>query len=169
MGEMSSRRAPLHRLIERVKYLEPEPRLACVDAITERAQARLPNDLMMRSDQVRGLRAAGMQIGAHTASHPILATLTPAAAADEIARSRAVLEKLLGERVGMFAYPNGKPGVDYLPDVHPALVRELGFDAAVSTRWGAARRSDDIFQIPRFTPWDRSRGRFGLRLVRQLL
>ena len=169
MGEMSSRRAPLHRLIERVKYLEPEPRLACVRAIAERAQARLPDDLMMSSDQVRGLRAAGMQVGAHTASHPILATLSPTAAADEIARSRAVLEDLLGERVGLFAYPNGKPGVDYLPDVHPGLVRELGFDAAVSTRWGAARRSDDIFQIPRFTPWDRSRSRFGLRLVRQLL
>ena len=69
---------------------------------------------------------------------------------------------------GLFAYPNGKPGTDYLTDVHPALVRELGFDAAVSTRWAAARRGEDLFQIPRFTPWDRSRLKFGLRLLRNL-
>jgi peptidoglycan/xylan/chitin deacetylase (PgdA/CDA1 family) len=109
-----------------------------------------------------------MQIGAHTVSHPILAKLDNRQAADEIARSRDGLQALLGERVSLFAYPNGKPGTDYLPHVHPGIVRELGFDAAVSTRWAAARRGDDVFQIPRFTPWDRSRGRFGLRLVRNL-
>lgn len=166
---LADRRALLHMLIPRVKYLEPEPRLACVQAIAERAAATLPDDLMMSSAQVRALHAAGMQIGAHTVSHPILATLSRDAAADEIARSRDVLQALLGSRVGLFAYPNGKPGTDYLPDVHPALVRELGFDAAVSTRWAAAREGDDVFQIPRFTPWDRGRSKFGLRLVSQLL
>jgi len=115
------------------------------------------------------LRAAGMQIGAHTVSHPILATLSPQQAADEMARSRDVLQALLGERIGLFAYPNGRPGTDYLPDVHPGLVRELGFDAAVSTRWAAARHGEDVFQIPRFTPWDKRRSKFLLRLARNLL
>ena len=101
-------------------------------------------------------------------SHPILAKLSTREATDEIERSRDVLEALLGEKVGLFAYPNGKPGTDYLPDVHPAIVRELGFEAAVSTRWAAARRGDDIFQIPRFTPWDRGQLKFGLRLLRNL-
>jgi peptidoglycan/xylan/chitin deacetylase (PgdA/CDA1 family) len=109
-----------------------------------------------------------MQIGAHTVSHPILAKLDARHAADEIGRSRDVLQTLLGERVSLFAYPNGKPGTDYLPAVHPAIVRELGFDAAVSTRWAAARRTDDVFQIPRFTPWDRDRLKFGARLARNL-
>lgn len=167
--EPPARRAPLLRLIERVKYLQPEPRLACVQTIAERAEARLPDDLMMSSAQVKGLYDAGMQVGAHTVSHPILATLTPAAAADEIDRSRAVLQGILGDKVGLFAYPNGKPGTDYLPDVHPGIVRELGFDAAVSTRWAAAQRSDDVFQIPRFTPWDRGSLKFGLRLARNLM
>lgn len=166
LGDTAGRRAALGKLIERVKYLPPEPRQACVDAIASRADIRPPDDLMMSSGQVRALRGAGMQIGAHTVSHPILAKLDERQAADEIGRSRDVLQALLGEKVGLFAYPNGKPGTDYLPDVHPALVRELGFDAAVSTRWAAARIGDDAFQIPRFTPWDRGRTRFGLRLLR---
>jgi len=169
LGEDANRRAALGRLIERVKYLAPEPRQACVDAIAARAEVCPPDDLMMSSEQVRALHRAGMQIGAHTVSHPILATLDPQTAADEIGRSRDALQALLGHKVGLFAYPNGRPGADYLPDVHPAMVRELGFEAAVSTRWAAARRSDDVFQIPRFTPWDRGRLKFGLRLAGQLL
>jgi peptidoglycan/xylan/chitin deacetylase (PgdA/CDA1 family) len=168
LGDTAGRRAALGRLIERVKYMPPGPRQACVDEIAARAEVKPPDDLMMSSEQVRGLRRAGMQIGAHTVSHPILAKLDARQAADEIGRSRDVLQTLLGEKVGLFAYPNGKPGTDYLPEVHPALVRELGFDAAVSTRWAAARRGDDLFQIPRFTPWDRGRSRFGLRLLRNL-
>jgi peptidoglycan/xylan/chitin deacetylase (PgdA/CDA1 family) len=168
LGDMAQRRDRLGGLIQRVKYLAPEPRLACVDEIARRAEVQPPDDLMMSSAQVRALCQAGMQVGAHTVSHPILATLTPQAAADEIVRSRDVLQAILGERVGLFAYPNGKPGVDYLPDVHPQLVRDIGFDAAVSTRWAAARADTDPFQIPRFTPWDRDRTRFGLRLARNL-
>jgi peptidoglycan/xylan/chitin deacetylase (PgdA/CDA1 family) len=168
LGDDAGRRAALGRLIERIKYLPPEPRLACVDEIASRAEVAPPDDLMMSSEQVRALRRTGMQIGAHTVNHPILAKLDAQQAADEIGRSRDVLQQLLGEKVGLFAYPNGRPGTDYRPEVHPALVRELGFDAAVSTRWAAARRGDDVFQIPRFTPWDRDRLKFGLRLARNL-
>ncbi len=169
LGDTAGRRAALGKLIERVKYLPPEPRLACVNAIAQRAEVTPPNALMMSSEQVRGLHRAGMQIGAHTVSHPILAKLDAQQAGDEIGRSRDVLQDLLGDKVGLFAYPNGKPGTDYLPEVHPAIVRELGFDAAVSTRWAAATRSDDVFQIPRFTPWDRGRLKFGMRLMNNLV
>jgi peptidoglycan/xylan/chitin deacetylase (PgdA/CDA1 family) len=163
------RRAALQALIPLCKYLPPEPRLALVNAIAARADAVLPADLMMSSAQLRALRAAGMQIGAHTASHPILASLSANEAADEMARGKARLEQILGEPVTMFAYPNGKPHVDYLPQRDPGLVRELGFGSAVSTSWGAARRGRcDPFQIPRFTPWDRGRQMFGLRLLRNL-
>ncbi|MBL8276150.1 MAG: polysaccharide deacetylase family protein [Pelomonas sp.] len=168
LGDDASRRTVLHGLIDRVKYLPPGPRLACVNALAARAEVVPPDDLMMTGAQVRALRQAGMQIGAHTVNHPILAKLDAREAADEIGRSRDVLQGLLGEKVGLFAYPNGKPGTDYLPEVHPGIVRELGFDAAVSTRWAAARRGEDVFQIPRFTPWDRQRTKFGLRLLRNL-
>jgi peptidoglycan/xylan/chitin deacetylase (PgdA/CDA1 family) len=108
-----------------------------------------------------------MQIGAHTVSHPILARLTDEQAREEIGNSKRFLEQLLGERITVFAYPNGKPGEDYLPQ-SVEVVRSLGFDAAVSTQWGGSRLGDDPLQIKRFTPWDKTRVRFGLRLLRNL-
>jgi peptidoglycan/xylan/chitin deacetylase (PgdA/CDA1 family) len=167
LHEVASRSAAIHKLLEAIKYLPGDRRLQCVGEIAERSRSALPVDLMMRSDHVRGLRRAGMQIGAHTVSHPILAKLTRDAAREEIAASKQALESLLGESVELFAYPNGKPGVDYT-DESVDVVRGLGFSSAVSTAWGAARRSSDVFQIPRFTPWDRSRWRFGARMARNL-
>ena len=104
-----------------------------------------------------------MQIGAHTSTHPILANVADDDARREIADSRTVLEAILRDRVGLFAYPNGKRGDDYLPR-HVAMVRELGFDAAVSTHPGVATVATDPMELPRFTPWDRGRMAFGVRL-----
>lgn len=114
------------------------------------------------------MRQAGMQIGAHTVSHPILTKTTQEQAQQEILGSKARLEEILGERIGLFAYPNGKPAEDYSPD-NVALVRSLDFDAAVSTAWGTTRQGDDIFQIRRFSPWDTTKTRFGFRLLGNLL
>jgi peptidoglycan/xylan/chitin deacetylase (PgdA/CDA1 family) len=161
------RRAVANALIGRVKYLEPMQRQAVVQQVAERAGADLPRDLMMTSQKVVCLRKQGMVVGAHTASHPILARLPRDEARGEIQRGRDRLESLLQERVALFAYPNGKPGADYVDD-SVALVREAGFDAAFSTAWGAAGPASDVYQLPRFTPWDRSRIRFGLRLLHNL-
>jgi hypothetical protein len=94
--------------------------------------------------------------------------LDDAAARSEIGRSREELQGWLKEPVTLFAYPNGKPGEDY-GERDAAMVKALGFSAAVSTRWGAARRGSNPFELPRFTPWDATRMRFGLRLARNLL
>lgn len=167
MRGVDQRREAIELVIGRVKHRHPIERLAMVNALADLSGADLRNDLMMTSNQVRGLRQGGMQIGAHTVSHPILAALSADDARVEIAQSRDVLQALLGERIPLFAYPNGKPGQDYNDD-NVRLVRELGFDAAVSTAWGAARLDDDRFQLPRFSPWDRRRSRFALRMMKNL-
>ncbi len=163
-----SRRREIERVLKVVKYLDHEQRLACVNTLAQRAEVELPADLMMSSAQVRALHEQGMQIGAHTVSHPILAGLPDEQARAEIAESRQVLQEITGQAVSLFAYPNGKPGTDY-SERSTEIVRELGFEAAVSTHWGAAKQGCDYFQIPRFTPWDRSRWRFAARLQRNLL
>jgi len=167
LATVAARRAAIAQLLPQIKYMEPEARLALTERVAHAADVSLPADLMMRSEQVLSMRRAGMQIGAHTVSHPILARLDLTDARQEMAQSKRALEQLLGERVALFAYPNGRPGKDYLSE-HAALARELGFDAAVSTAWGAARPGADPFQLPRFTPWDHGRLRFGLRMLRNL-
>lgn len=161
----AQRRDAAGRILERLKYVEPERRDALAREIAERCMAPRPGELMMSAAQVRALHEAGMSIGAHTVSHPVLAEIPLHTAREEIAQGRSRLEAITGAPVRLFAYPNGKPVRDYGPE-HVALVRELGFAAAVSTAWGAARAGDDPFQIPRFTPWDRPNWRFALRIAR---
>lgn len=165
---VEQKRAVLAALIPAIKHMPAAERSAAVARVAADSAATLPDGLMLSTDQLRSLRAAGMGVGAHTVSHPILAKLDPAEALREIADSREVLEGVLGERIGLFAYPNGKLGQDYLPE-HVGMVRKLGFDAAVSTNWGASSKASDVFQLQRFTPWDSGGNRFGLRLVRNLL
>ena len=119
---------------------------------------------MMTPEQVQGLAQRGMDVGAHTVSHPILTRLDPAAARQEIVANKEHLEQLLGGSVRLFAYPNGVPQQDYTAE-HVQMVRDCGFAAAVTTAWGAATARSDRFQLPRFTPWDRSRLRSGARLA----
>jgi peptidoglycan/xylan/chitin deacetylase (PgdA/CDA1 family) len=164
LGSVKDRRGVISSLINQIKYQPVETRITITEQIGLLARAQLPNDLMMTANDITTMRQAGMQIGAHTVSHPILARLTDERARQEILDSQKFLEQLLGERVALFAYPNGKPGEDYTPGTVD-IVRSLGFDAAVSTQWGASGFGDDHFQIRRFTPWDKTRLRFGLRML----
>jgi peptidoglycan/xylan/chitin deacetylase (PgdA/CDA1 family) len=163
-----SRRGAIDTLIERIKYLEADSRLSAADSLAEGAGVRLPRNLMMIPDQVRALRDAGMTIGAHTRSHPILARLAAKAALAEIADGRSELEQIIGDAVTLFAYPNGRPGTDYASE-HVEMVRGLGFDAAVSTVHGASKQGDDEFQLRRFSPWDESERKFLARIAMNLV
>jgi peptidoglycan/xylan/chitin deacetylase (PgdA/CDA1 family) len=161
------RRAAIHALIARLKYFEPVERQRQVDVIAACAGVHLPDDLMLTSSQLREMARAGMTVGGHTVHHPILASLSDDQALAEMVDGRRRLEEIIGAPVRLFAYPNGKPGEDYT-GVHVRLARQAGFEAAVSTAWGAARPGCDLFQIPRFSPWDRSAWRYALRLAGNL-
>jgi peptidoglycan/xylan/chitin deacetylase (PgdA/CDA1 family) len=162
------RRAAIQKLISSLKYLPPAERSRTVDDVVKSTDVGLPDNLMMRSDQVRQLHAAGMGIGAHTVTHPILAATQLAQARKEMAEGKRQLQEIIDAPVNLFAYPNGKPGQDYSQE-HVAIARDLGFSAAFSTIWGAANRSTDLFQIPRFTPWDQDPVRFQARMAANLV
>lgn len=162
------RRALIDSLIARVKYLPPDERLRLVTGLQQRAELSPPTDLMMTPGQLRQLRDAGMQLGAHTVTHPILSKLGEREAADEMRHSKEQLQAWIDRPVTLFAYPNGRPVQDYLPARDPGLVRELGFEAAVSTHWAVARAGCDRFQLPRFTPWDSTPWRIAGRLAHHL-
>ena len=167
VSTIDQKKATIAALIKQIKYRPVAQRISITEQLAHLAQVELPHDLMMTAHEVKAMRHAGMLIGAHTVSHPILARLTDEQARQEIEDSKIFLEQLLGERVGLFAYPNGKPGEDYSPQT-VEVVSSLGFDAAVSTQWGASRMGSDLLQIKRFTPWDQPRLKFGVRMVANL-
>ncbi len=167
LDTIPQRRAAITTLLDALKYLPVAERQAQVDRMGGLMGVSAPDDLMMSDEQVRQLHRAGMEIGGHTVNHPIIARMDSAAARSEIAGGKARLEQIIGERIRTFAYPNGKPGQDYTAE-HVAMVKELGFESAVCTSWGASSRSTDLFQLPRFTPWDRGQLRFTLRMMQNL-
>ena len=161
-------RAAITALLNQIKYFDPARRHESVTFIKEVGGVTLDEDLMMSSKQVVELHHAGMQIGAHTCTHPILTRLSDAQALDEIRGSKVALESLLDDPVKLFAYPNGQPGKDYHAQ-HARIVQQTGFIGAVSTAAGAAAMHTDMYQLPRFSPWDRNSVRYGVRLVANLL
>lgn len=167
IATMDQRRQVARELVLMLRRLSYDERSERVAALIGDGSG-LRADLMMTSVQVKELLSQGMEVGAHTVTHPILSRLDQGRAYKEIEQSKANLEHVLGERVSLFAYPNGKPGKDYGVE-HVRMVRKLGFDAAVSTSWGAARKGADILQLPRFRPWHDDSKRFHQGLIRNYL
>ncbi len=162
-GQISRRRAA-HDIIARCKYLDAASRGEIVHYVAQQACQALPDDLMLTSPQLLSLHRQGVEIGGHSCSHPILSSLPLESAREDIVRGKHMLEDIIGKSVRLFAYPNGQPLKDYSDD-HVAVVKEAGFDAAVTTRWGVADRTSDPYQLPRFTPWDKSSTKFLLRMA----
>ncbi|WP_219118163.1 polysaccharide deacetylase family protein [Janthinobacterium sp. UMAB-56] len=165
VASLAQRQAAIATLLERLKYLPFARRQQLAMHIRRQAGATAGPPAMLSTAQLRQLHAAGMELGAHTASHPILSTLPERAARLDIANGKGQLESLIQAPVTLFAYPNGKVGRDYGAP-HVAMVQNLGFRAAVATDRGVARPGAglDLLQLPRFTPWDRGRLAFLWRL-----
>jgi peptidoglycan/xylan/chitin deacetylase (PgdA/CDA1 family) len=155
--------AAAQAIIKKIKYLESSQRLHLSEHIAELSN-NLPNDLMLTHEQLKQLHQQGMEIGGHTVTHPIMAKLNASDALQEVTDNKKMLEQLLQTEIRYFAYPNGKPGSDYLPD-NTDLIKNVGYHAAFSTQWGVAMASSDVWQLPRFTPWDNTQVRFMLRML----
>lgn len=168
VSDMDARRRALDVLLPLVKYRPLAERTPLAAAIARTADVTPPSDLMLTSTQLKTLaRSPLVTIGAHTHLHPILAVENEATAREEMSASKQRLEAITNGPVTLFAYPNGRPGKDYtLRDVH--LARAAGFEAAVSTAPGLANPASDRFQLPRFSPWDRTMPRFAVRMARHL-
>ena len=164
LGPQACRGGLAAAIIRRIKHMSPSDRAEQTATLCELVGAKLPDNLMMTSEQVAELHQERMEIGAHTMTHPILSTLTDEQACQEIAGSRDRLQAIINSPVCAFAYPNGRPGEDYTTRDRN-LVQALGFEFAPSTTWGVASGASDKFQLPRFTPWDRTPERWLARLM----
>ena len=108
--------------------------------------AGAPLDKMLNWAQVRELAAAGIEIGAHSHSHPELDQLADDTLCGELRVGRALLEDCVGAPVRALAYPFGYSS----PRVRLAA-RAAGYRCAAAVRNIRATSSDDLFMLPRLT------------------
>lgn len=160
-----ARQAAIAAILRLLKYRSPEQRSRDVARFMELAHCgALPTDIMLTSEQVVELSARGVEIGGHTVNHPILTSVEDEVAKNEIITGKRRLEEITGKPVPTFAYPNGQPNKDYAAR-HAAMVKEAGFELAVSTAHGVGSATSDLFQLPRFTPWGGTLSRKSAQLV----
>jgi peptidoglycan/xylan/chitin deacetylase (PgdA/CDA1 family) len=102
---------------------------------------------LLTGAELRQLVAAGMTIGAHTLSHPILSLVPSDLARAEIAESRARLESTLHSRVWAFAYPFGD-AESVTPQVLE-MAKEAGYTAAFLNFGGGLGADLPPYALPR--------------------
>jgi peptidoglycan/xylan/chitin deacetylase (PgdA/CDA1 family) len=105
-------------------------------------------DLWMTWEMAREMHAAGMSIGGHTVTHPVLARLTPESQREEVTTCARRLHEELGVAMRWFAYPVGNP--DTFTSVTREILRECGVELAFSFYGGFALPSRwDPLDVPR--------------------
>ena len=108
----------------------------------------LGDDLLMTWNNIRELRLAGMTIGGHSVSHPILARLTSAEQVQEIRGCFERLHEMTGVRPKAFSYPVGKR--ETFNTVTRAILLSIGFEYAFSFYGGYQNLLDiDLLDIKR--------------------
>lgn len=90
-----------------------------------------------------------VELGGHTMTHPILANESDDKSNYEIVNSLKELEKILGHSVKCFAYPNGRPSIDFGPREINILM-QTNCKIAFSTEPRNISKNDNIYSVPRF-------------------
>lgn len=130
------------------------PRTA-VDTVLDRLEDRFPiptdaSAYYLTETQVAALADAGMVVGAHSVTHPVLSTLSVSDQRYEVTESRQALDRITGQDVSLFAYPFGTAPT--FTDDTESIVADAGFDAAFTTVPGAVSSTalaDDPFALAR--------------------
>jgi peptidoglycan/xylan/chitin deacetylase (PgdA/CDA1 family) len=161
-GELGSReqtRATWWNCVQELSRLAPESRTACIRILRKQfgLQAQPGLDLsngaqcrrfgLMNADEIRELAAAGMTIGAHTVSHPILSQAPAALARGEITECKAQIEAVLQQEVWAFAYPFGD-AQSVTPEVL-AMADGAGYTAAFLNYGGGLGMQLPAHALPR--------------------
>jgi len=95
-------------------------------------------------EQLREMESAGIEVGSHTVTHPVLTRVTADHLRRELEQSRGRLEDMLGHPVTLFCYPNGA----YDRTVRDAVAR-AGYGLAVTSDDGLNDATIDPLAIRR--------------------
>lgn len=94
--------------------------------------------------ELKEMKAAGMQIESHSLTHRDLGDMSPAEQAEEIVKSKEILDKALGQSTRYFCYPNGSYNQETLK-----LLRQNGYLLAVTLHPGWVKPGDEPLTLSR--------------------
>jgi peptidoglycan/xylan/chitin deacetylase (PgdA/CDA1 family) len=146
----SARPAETEVIIEHLKKCTPRERADWLENLSrtigaEDARCELfEGDSTMSWEEIAEMDRAGVRFGSHTHTHQIVTMLTADGMRREIRESRAALERELGKRCELFAYPNGD-----CPDQARQILAEEGFRLAFTTERNAWTVECDPLRVPR--------------------
>jgi peptidoglycan/xylan/chitin deacetylase (PgdA/CDA1 family) len=103
--------------------------------------------LVLNRAELQQLAAAGMCIGAHTSSHPMLSQLAPELAWSEISKNKHDLEQALGRTISALAYPFGDSCSVTSREVQ--MAERAGFQCAFVNAGGGFGTQTPKFALPR--------------------
>lgn len=132
----ASRMEAAHRINSALKLMLDEAKEETIERIAAALGVELPvapphEYGAISWKQAREMDEAGIEIGSHTTSHPILTNISEERLRRELTFSKSRLESMLGRSVDLFCYPNG--------DSNATVVREVeraGYRCAVTTGEG---------------------------------
>jgi len=114
---------------------------------------------LMSWNEIKTLRAAGVDFGSHTRHHLNLAAVPAAQMREEVAISRRELEAKLQEPVDAISFPGGHHSDEVLE-----VVAAAGYSHAYGTRQGLNRPGEEMYRLRRVNIWDETlqdfRGKF---------
>jgi peptidoglycan/xylan/chitin deacetylase (PgdA/CDA1 family) len=160
-GDPTARHALYRSLCSRFGRLIPKERESLLENLRRWAGIeRRPRRSHRPLDEAELVELASdglVDIGAHSAEHPVLAALPLAIQGDEIESSKRYLEHILGTDVTHFSYPFGRgrpPRQSYGRDT-VKLVERAGYDSACALKPAIHLRSHR-HELPRFIvqDWD---------------
>ena len=114
---------------------------ACIFLISEYVSL-YPNYLTW--EQLAEMQLSGIEFGSHTVDHNVLTELSPNSVNHELADSKSLLEKRLGRRIDVLAYPCG-----FTNEYIKSRVNATGYRAAFTVNLGNVHPSDDPYALNR--------------------
>jgi peptidoglycan/xylan/chitin deacetylase (PgdA/CDA1 family) len=160
LDNVHQRRREWWNAVKRLSTVDPQTRQKILEALCSRFglenswtffRSTYPQSErhfgLLTGSEVQELAAAGMTIGAHTMSHPILSQLPPELVRWEIIESKIQLESLLGSEIWAFAYPFGDLN-SVTPDV-VHVTKQLGLEAAFLNSGGGLGADLPRHALPR--------------------
>jgi peptidoglycan/xylan/chitin deacetylase (PgdA/CDA1 family) len=154
----------LNSILEKLKTLPELEKEKALEKILDALQNKKPEpaNLMLDWRSLRDMAEQGWDIGSHTVSHQILTRIEISGAEAELKTSKDTIERQLQRPVRLCAFPNGKR-TDFNATIK-AMVKNLGFQGAVTTLSGINHRDVEFYELRRWSIWEKHLPTFACKL-----